>query len=164
LLQGLEDESPAICANSDQFIFSGLPEFVTAVRSGNSAGQILTMEASGTAWSYLGRDGSGKVNRVVEKEEISSEATVGVYGWDSIKTLRGALDWQRTSGTRVNNEYYVAPSYQHLIENGLDISTHSVGEHGIGVHGLGIPADLEHFLTLKVASDFGLDLKTKFAI
>jgi dTDP-glucose pyrophosphorylase len=164
LLEGLEDESPAICANSDQFIFSGLPEFVTAVRSRNSTGQILTMEASGTAWSYVGRDGSGKVNRVVEKEEISSEATVGIYGWDSIKTLRGALYWQRTSGTRVNNEYYVAPSYQYLIESGLDISTHSVGEHGIGVHGLGIPADLEHFLTLKKASDFGLELKSKFAI
>jgi dTDP-glucose pyrophosphorylase len=164
LLEGLDDQSPVICANSDQFIFSGLPEFVTAVRSGKSAGQILTMEASGAAWSYLGRGSSGQVNRVVEKEEISTEATVGVYGWDSIKTLKGALDWQRTSGTRVNNEYYVAPSYQHLIENGLDISTHSVGEHGIGVHGLGIPADLEHFLTLKVASDFGLELKSKFAI
>jgi len=161
LLEGMDEGSPVICANSDQFIFSGLPEFVSAVRNGNSAGQILTMEASGTAWSYVGRDSSGVVTRVVEKEEISNEATVGVYGWDSIKTLRAALDWQRISGLRVNNEYYVAPSYHFLIESGLNISTHSVGEHGIGVHGLGIPADLDHFLTLKSASDFGAALKSK---
>jgi len=164
LLEGLDDRNPAICANSDQFIFSGLPEFVTAVRSGGSAGQILTMQATGAAWSYVGRDSSDKVNRVVEKEEISSEATVGVYGWDSIKTLRGALNWQRESGLKVNNEYYVAPSYHFLIENDLEISTHSVGEHGIGVHGLGIPTDLEHFLTLENASDFGAKLKTRFSL
>jgi dTDP-glucose pyrophosphorylase len=163
LLAGLDEQNPVICANSDQFIFSGLPEFVTAVRSGSSSGQILTMEASGSAWSYVGRDNLGKVNRVVEKQEISIEATVGVYGWDSIKTLRSALNWQREGGLKVNNEYYVAPSYQFLIESDLEISTHSVGEHGIGVHGLGIPSDLEHFLTLNTAKDFSIQLKAKFA-
>jgi dTDP-glucose pyrophosphorylase len=151
LLDGIPDFSPVICANSDQYIFSGLPDFVTAVRDGKSRGQILTMEATSNAWSYIGRDVSGRVNRVVEKEEISNEATVGVYGWDSASTLRSALAWQRASGVRVNNEYYVAPSYHYLIENNFNISTHSVGVHGIGVHGLGIPKDLTHFLELESA-------------
>ena len=151
LIEGLSDDSAAICANSDQYIFAGLPEFVSAVRSGVSQGQILTMEASGNAWSYVGRDSDGLVNQVVEKKQISDEATVGVYGWSSIKVLRGSLYWQRMFGSRVNNEYYVAPSYHHLIEQGLTISTHSVGTHGEGVHGLGIPQDLEHFLTLDSA-------------
>ena len=153
LLEGVPDISPVICANSDQYIFSGLPDFLTAVRDGKSQGQILTMEATTNAWSYIGRDKHGKVNRVVEKEEISREATVGVYGWDSASTLRSALAWQRTSGLKVNNEYYVAPSYQYLIEKNLDISTHSVGLHGVGVHGLGIPKDLAHFLGLAPARE-----------
>jgi hypothetical protein len=148
LLEGLDDHNPAICANSDQFIFSGLPEFVSAVRSGESAGQILTMQATGSAWSYVGRDNFGKVNRVVEKEEISSEATVGIYGWESIKTLKGAINWQRECGLKVNNEFYVAPSYHFLIENSLDILTYSVGKHGVGVHGLGTPSDLMSFTNL----------------
>jgi dTDP-glucose pyrophosphorylase len=149
LSDNLPDLSPVICANSDQYIFSGLPDFVTAVRDGKSRGQILTMEATSNAWSYVGRDHKGKVDRVVEKEEISNEATVGVYGWDSAATLRSALAWQRTSGVMVNNEYYVAPSYHYLIESELDISTHSVGVHGVGVHGLGIPSDLLRFLELE---------------
>ena len=151
LIKDLSDDSAAICANSDQYIFAGLPEFVSAVRSGVSQGQILTMVASGNAWSYVGRDSDGLVNQVVEKKQISDEATVGVYGWSSIKILRDSLSWQRLSGSRVNNEYYVAPSYHHLIEQGLMISTHSVGTHGEGVHGLGVPADLERFLALDSA-------------
>ena len=151
LIEELDEDSPAICANSDQFIFAGLPAFVMAVRTGESDGQILTMEASGNAWSYVGRGSDGEVNEVIEKVEISNEATVGVYGWSSIKTLKNALTWQRKSGNKVNNEYYVAPSYHHLIEQGLSISTHSVGTHGEGVHGLGVPKDLEHFLTLDSA-------------
>ena len=151
LTENLDESLPAICANSDQFIFAGLPEFVSAVRSGESIGQILTMEASGNAWSYVGRDSNGNINRVVEKNQISNEATVGVYGWSSIKVLRDALSWQRSSGIKVNDEHYVAPSYHYLIEQELEISTHSVGAHGEGVHGLGVPKDLEHFLTLNSA-------------
>lgn len=162
LLDGVDESSPIICANSDQFIFAGLSEYVDAVRTGESQGQILTMKASSNAWSYIGRDSGGKVNRVVEKEEISSEATVGVYGWDSVSTLRAALEWQRKNGLTVHNEYYVAPSYQYLIENNLEISTHSVGLHGIGVHGLGIPSDLKHFLTLEKAKELHNHLASKF--
>jgi dTDP-glucose pyrophosphorylase len=162
LLEGIQDSSPVICANSDQYIFAGLPEYVNAVRRGESKGQILTMEATSNAWSYIGRDVNGNVNRVVEKEEISNEATVGVYGWDSVATLREALAWQRTSGIKVNNEYYVAPSYQFLIDSKLKISTHSVGAHGVGVHGLGVPKDLEHFLTLESAQEIQQKLSIVF--
>jgi NDP-sugar pyrophosphorylase family protein len=153
LLDEVRTDSPVICANSDQFVFNGLDSFTEAVRSGDSQGQILTMEASSNAWSYVGRDADGRVNRVVEKEEISEEATVGVYGWANSNICREALAWQRSSGQKVNNEFYVAPSYHYLIKNGLEISTHSVGLHGEGVHGLGTPTDLEHFLSLEKAKE-----------
>ena len=153
LLSNVAPDSPVICANSDQFVFDGLDSFTDAVRQGNTEGQILTMEASSNAWSYVGRAADGRVNRVVEKVEISKEATVGVYGWTTSTICRDALAWQRSIGQKVNNEFYVAPSYHHLIEQNLEISTHSVGIHGEGVHGLGTPSDLEHFLTLAKAQE-----------
>ncbi len=153
LLSNVTPDSRVICANSDQFVFDGLDAFTDAVRQGNAQGQILTMEASSNAWSYVGRTPEGRVNRVVEKVEISNEATVGVYGWTTSTICREALAWQRSIGHKVNNEFYVAPSYHHLIENNLEISTHSVGIHGEGVHGLGTPCDLEHFLTLAKAQE-----------
>ena len=148
LLSNVAPDTPVICANSDQFVFDGLDSFTDGVRQGNTEGQILTMEASSNAWSYVGRAANGRVNRVVEKVEISKEATVGVYGWSTSTICFDALAWQRSIGQKVNNEFYVAPSYHHLIEQNLEISTHSVGFHGEGVHGLGTPSDLEHFLTL----------------
>ena len=151
LLSNVAPDTPVICANSDQFVFDGLDSFTDAVRQGDTEGQILTMEASSNAWSYVGRAANGRVNRVVEKEEISKEATVGVYGWSTSTICCDALAWQRFIGQKVNNEFYVAPSYHHLIEQNLEISTHSVGVHGEGVHGLGTPSDLEHFLTLAKA-------------
>jgi NDP-sugar pyrophosphorylase family protein len=153
LLSDVAPESPVICANSDQFVFDGLDSFTDAVRLGNTQGQILTMEASSNAWSYVGRADDGRVDRVVEKLEISKEATVGVYGWSTSTICRDALAWQRSTGQKVNNEFYVAPSYHHLVEQNLEISTHSVGIHGEGVHGLGTPSDLEHFLTLAKAQE-----------
>ncbi len=153
LLSDVAPDSPVICANSDQFVFDGIDAFTDAVRQGNAQGQILTMEASSNAWSYVGRDSDGKVNRVVEKVEISKEATVGVYGWAKSAICSDALAWQRAVDQKVNNEFYVAPSYHHLIEHNLEISTHSVGIHGEGVHGLGTPSDLQHFLTLAKAKD-----------
>ncbi len=153
LLENVTSDSPIICANSDQFVFEGLDSFTDAVRVGESYGQILTMEASSNAWSYVGRDKEGKVNRVIEKVEISKEATVGVYGWKSSSICLEALNWQRSIDQKVNSEFYVAPSYHYLIERNLEISTHSVGVHGEGVHGLGTPSDLEHFLTRTKAQE-----------
>ena len=153
LLSDVPSDSPVICANSDQFVFEGLDSFTDAVRLCNTQGQILTMEASSNAWSYVGRAADGRINRVVEKVEISKEATVGVYGWATPAICRDALAWQRTIGRKVNNEFYVAPSYHHLVERNLAISTHSAGIHGEGVHGLGTPSDLQHFLALAKAQE-----------
>jgi NDP-sugar pyrophosphorylase family protein len=146
LLQDLESDLPVISANSDQYIFGDLLPFFEEVKSGKSSGQILTMNATSSAWSYVGRNQFGKVNRVVEKEEISNEATVGIYGWRSVATLRSCLAWQREMGLKVNNEFYVAPSYEYLIKNNQEITTFSIGKHEVGVHGLGTPSDLDNFL------------------
>lgn len=149
LLLGLESNLPVISANSDQYIFGDLVPFFEEVKSGKSSGQILTMNASSSAWSYVGRNESGKVIRVVEKEEISNEATVGVYGWRSVATLRSCLAWQREVGMKVNNEFYVAPSYQFLIRESKEIFTYSIGDHEAGIQGLGTPNDLNNFLSSK---------------
>lgn len=162
LLEGVAPNSPVICANSDQYVFSGLDEFTNAVRNGVSQGQILTMEASSNAWSYLGRDAEGKINRVVEKEQISNEATVGIYGWASSRLCHEALSWQRATNQKVNGEFYVAPSYKLLIEQHLEIATHSIGLHGEGVHGLGTPSDLEHFLSLPKAQEVRRFMEKRF--
>ena len=142
----LELDKPVIVANSDQFVSEGLAEFIDSVRDSQYEGTILTMEASGNKWSYVGRDSKGDINEVVEKQEISNEATVGIYAWSTASKMMDGISYLKSINLRVNNEFYLAPTYQHLIRNNLSIGTISVGTHGGAVHGLGTPDDLDQFL------------------
>ena len=88
------------------------------------------MNASGNKWSYIGRGIDGKISEVVEKREISNEATVGIYAWSSSELLRKSIEYLISQEILVNNEYYIAPSYAFLIASDLSIGVFSVGDHG----------------------------------
>ena len=143
-----------LSANSDQFITSDISEFIESVRNGNSEGQILTMYATDSKWSYIDRDANQEVINVVEKVVVSDEATVGVYGWKSATVAKDSIAAMKKDVLRVNGEFYVAPSYTYLLKQGGKISTYSVGDVETDVHGLGTPEDLKLFLLNSHIDDF----------
>lgn len=151
VLQDLDDEEPIIVANTDQYISGEVLPFFKMVREGIADGQILTMIASSNAWSYVGRDSNGRIRKVVEKEEISEEATVGVYAWTKASLAKLAFRHTFDTNMRTNNEFYVAPTYNFLIDQGYEVVSHMVGKHGEAVHGLGTPVDLRTFVELNLA-------------
>jgi len=146
VLDQIPPHEPVICANSDQYVSANLEEFVASVRGGQSDGQILTMEAEGNKWSYIERDQSGEIIQVVEKIEVSNEATVGIYGWKSVAVASDSIAKMKSDEFKVNGEYYVAPSYTYIANGGGKISTTSIGDIENDVHGLGTPEDLAIFL------------------
>ena len=150
----LDERLPVVIANSDQYVSEGVDVFVDAVRSANCSGTILTMIASGAKWSYIERSDDGRLIRVVEKIEVSDEATVGIYGWSSSKLLLESIKDLIQSNARVNNEFYVAPTYNYLLDSALSVETVSVGAHGESVHGLGTPEDLDDFMSKKTVYEF----------
>lgn len=89
----LSHNSPIIVANSDQYVSFDLTEFIGAVRRKEYPGTILTMDASGNKWSYIGRNIEGTIEKVIEKEQISNEATVGIYGWSNLEILKNSLSF-----------------------------------------------------------------------
>lgn len=141
------DAAPLMIANSDQYLALDIDTYLSASDAAPD-GMIMTMKADDPKWSFVARDASGWVTRVVEKEVISEEATVGVYnfrrGYDFILAAEEmiARDW------RVNGEFYVAPAYNLMIENAAKIGVFNIGLVGRAMHGLGTPADLDAFLTL----------------
>jgi NDP-sugar pyrophosphorylase family protein len=139
-------DEAVLCANSDQYVSSDMSAFMAIVREKKSTGQILTMSASGNKWSYVKRNLDGEVVDVVEKEQVSDEATVGVYGWRTVQNAKEAITQMKKANFKVNGEYYVAPSYTFLIGQGGNIATYNVGNVEQEVHGLGTPEDLEIFL------------------
>jgi NDP-sugar pyrophosphorylase family protein len=160
-LRRISDSEPIICANTDQYVFADLSGFLRDAK-GPSSGSILTMNASGTAWSYVKRDESGGIAEVAEKVEISNEATVGIYGWSNAELAKSSIKKMRDSEDRVNNEFYVAPSYNYLIEGGFPVSGVNLGDYGDTVQGIGTPIDYAKFIKCERAKLIAKQMREHF--
>lgn len=148
--------SPLVIANCDQFVDCSIDDFLDDWLDHDYDGMIMTMTANDPKWSYVGFDANGNVERVVEKEVISNEATVGIYAFTRGTDFVTAAEEMISDNERVKNEFYVAPVYNRLIRNGANIGIKNIGTERNGMYGLGIPTDLEYFLQLPWTSELGL--------
>ena len=137
----IDDSSPLLIANSDQFIEWDSNDFYYNTTE-NIDGSILTFKSSHPKWSFVKTDQVGNVTEVAEKKPISDMATVGIYFWkrgsDYVKYAEQMIE----KNIRVNNEFYVAPVYNEAINDGLKIKTYNIEK----MWGLGTPEDLNYFL------------------
>lgn len=137
---------PLMIANSDQYVDVAIDDYLAA--QDGLDGLIMTMSADDPKWSFVGFDDAGAVNRVIEKEVISNEATVGIYNFTSGQDFVQAANAMIAAGKKVNGEYYVAPVYNEMIDSGRKIGIYNVGAEAAGMYGLGTPADLNLFISL----------------
>jgi NDP-sugar pyrophosphorylase family protein len=142
----IDNHDPLVIANSDQYIEYNLEDFYESVASEDNDGSILTMTSSSPKWSYVKYGQNLYVTEVREKEVISQEATVGIYGFsrgtDFVKSARRMME----KDLRVNGEFYVAPVYNELIQEGRKIKFKNIGSDKDQMNGLGTPEDLEVFI------------------
>lgn len=155
--QFINSDHPLMIANCDQWVNYPINDYLAAFDNSRSAGFIMTMRASATKWSYVKRDAAGRVCAVVEKQVVSDEATVGIYNFAAGKDFVAAAEAMIAANIRVNNEFYVAPTYTQLAAAGKEIGTISVGTETEGMYGLGTPADLQRFLTCDFQSRLYLE-------
>lgn len=147
----IDNEDALMIANSDQYVDIDIDAYLKTMDDDSLDGLIMTMKANDPKWSYVGFDSRGVVSRVVEKQVISDEATVGIYNFRRGCDFVRAADEMVARNLRVNNEFYVAPTYDQLIEAGQRIGIYNVGEEAQGMYGMGIPADLDLFLSMPVS-------------
>ena len=142
----IDNGDALMIANSDQYIDTDINEYLDAM--GQNDGLIMTVPATGTKWSYIGYDENGFVTLVREKEVISDQGTVGIYnylhGRDFVRYAHRMIE----KNIRANGEFYVAPVYNEMIEDGMKLVYRNIGNK---MHVLGTPEDLEAFMELELA-------------
>lgn len=152
----IDNDDAMMIANSDQFVDTDINEYLSAMCDYD--GLIMTMPANDPKWSYIKYDENGFVTMVREKEVISNQATVGIYnykhGSDFVKYAHQMID----KNIRVNNEFYVAPVYNEMIEAGKKLVFCDVGEK---MYGLGTPDDLDIFKNTSLSKEVFVRLFTK---
>jgi dTDP-glucose pyrophosphorylase len=145
----INSSDPLLIVNSDQFVDLDANYFVRQMGCEGTDGLIMTFHSSHPKWSYCRMHADGTVLEVREKEVVSNEATVGVYGFargsDFVKAARQMIGDEE----RVNGEFYVAPAYNYLIRSGARILIMPTGREYNGMYGLGVPGDLAYFETTK---------------
>ena len=144
----IDSDEPLMIANSDQYVDADINNYLNAIEKENLDGLIMTMRADDPKWSFVGLSDEGLVTRVIEKQVISNEATVGIYNFRHWCSFVAAAEAMISSDDRVNGEFYVAPTYNQLIASGQRVGIYNIGSVGAGMHGLGTPSDLESFLVL----------------
>lgn len=142
-------DDPIMIANSDQYVDIDIDEYL--YHADNFDGHIMTMHASHPKWSYVKLDNNGLVQYTREKEVISDEATVGIYNFKKGRDFVKGVDDMIAKQLRVNGEYFIAPVYNELIEQGKSVGIYNIGEVDNGMYGLGTPEDLDRFLNLPIS-------------
>lgn len=154
----IDSDLPLMIANSDQYIDASIDDYLSQIDSQELSGLIMTMSANDPKWSFVGLDDRRLVTTVVEKQPISDEATVGIYNFRCGADFVRAADQMISKNLRVNNEFYVAPTYNQLIEEGARIGIYNIGAEAAGMYGLGTPNELQLFLGLDISKQRAIAL------
>jgi NDP-sugar pyrophosphorylase family protein len=138
----IDNDEGLLIANSDQIIEYERDNFITLKSLTNVDSMVFTFNAVHPKWSFVKTNSRGFVTEVAEKKPISNIATCGIYwyrrGSDFVKYAKQMID----KDIRVNNEFYIAPVYNELIEDGKTLIPFYVHR----MWGIGTPEDLKNFL------------------
>ena len=137
----INNDDALMIANSDQYVDYDINDYLSAIKQED--GLIMTMPADDSKWSFIKYDEKGYVQLVREKEVISHEATVGIYNYRCGADFVTYAHQMIEKNIRVNNEFYVAPVYNEMIQAGKKIVYKNVGT---SMYGLGTPDDLNFFM------------------
>lgn len=139
----IDNDTPLLLANSDQYLEWDADEFLKAAQSKDVDGVISTFKSSDPKFSYAKVDeDTGLVTQVAEKIVISNIATTGIYYWkrgsDFVKYANDMI----SKNIRFRNEFYTAPVFNQAISDNKKI----IIKNCKYFWSLGTPEDLSCFL------------------
>lgn len=138
----IDNEEELIIANADQWIDWSPSHFVDFIHRKEIDGAILTFNSTHPKHSFCRINDEGIITEVAEKKPISNHATVGMYYFRRGSDFVRATNQMISKNIRTNNEFYICPVYNELIQGGGRIYSYPVVE----MKGLGTPEELERFL------------------
>lgn len=139
----LDKEDELVIANCDQIMEWNSKLFLHNARLYD--GCIVTYHSDTPKNSYARLDRKGNVVEVKEKEVISNISLNGIHYWHRAQYFIDSANEMIEANDRApNNEFYVAPTYNYMIKQGLNIGIfHIPNEQHNAV---GTPEDLIAYL------------------
>jgi len=139
----IDNDQELITANCDQIMEWDSKLFFHNVRLYDGA--VVTYYSDTDKNSYVKLDKQGRAVQFAEKEVISNISLNGIHYWKKGKYFINSAKKMIGSDARApNGEFYIAPSYNYMINDGLEVGIYHIPieQH----HAVGVPVDLEKFL------------------
>jgi len=138
----IDNSNPLIVINSDNIIGWKSNIVFDKFMNSDADGLILCFKDTDPKWSFARIGNNGYVTDVAEKDPISDNATAGMYIWKRGEDFVSAAKSMILKNIRVNNEFYLCPTYNENISAGQKISISTVDS----MDGVGTPEDLEEYI------------------
>lgn len=140
-LANISPNEPLVITNCDQIIKDWHPEDFYAFASKYDA--VLGCFFSNKQHnSYVKIDENLLVTEVKEKQKISNIATNGFHYWKNGQLFLESYIKMIENKDMVNNEYYIAPTYNYLISSGYRVGVYMFNRH----YPIGTPEQLQEFI------------------
>ena len=110
-------EEPIYIFNIDTF----RPNFKKSSKAIDD-GYLEVFKGEGTHWSFALPGENGRVIKTTEKDRISDLCSNGLYYFKSSALFKGAFEHSIKEDLKAKGEFYIAPLYNFLIEQGHTIS------------------------------------------
>lgn len=142
----LDMDSPMIVSDCDRIFASdwNFKSWMDFITTNNLDFCPITYWANTPNNSYVLTNYSGYIIEVAEKKVISNKSCNGVHYWRKAQLFFDSYEGMCCDSKKVNNEYYVTPSLQYLINNGDKGKPYEI-ENGVHIP-VGTPYDLYKFI------------------
>lgn len=139
----INNNEELIIANCDQVMNWNSSEAISNLRKYDAG--VVTINSNDIKHSYVLIDDNGNITKFAEKKVISNNALTGIHYWkkgsDFVNTAKELI-------ATTEPEYYIAPTYNLLIQQGKKIGIHKIEESMI--HFIGTPQDLKLYESRKI--------------
>ena len=143
----IDNQEELLVAYCDDCLDIDIDVFLKSTRGQDADGSLLLFPSKDPGNSYAVIDASGRVLRTAEKELISPYATAALYYFkEGREFVHGAQRMiQSDKRANANNEFYVCPVYNELIQNQKSVISFKIASEN--VFQLGTPKELDMFIS-----------------
>jgi dTDP-glucose pyrophosphorylase len=143
----INTEEELIITNCDQIMDWSSEGFSDFIKDESIDGAVVTYETSDPKHSFIKLDENGRALLLTEKNPVSNLGLTGIHYWRRGKDFVESAENNINLGIKENNEFYIAPTYNFLINKGMNIKNYhlKLGEFSP----VGTPEDLRIYIGKK---------------
>jgi len=119
-LDHIETDAPVVVFPTNSKIETNISKFVELMELENYEAGVICFESNDINFSYM-RIRQGEIIEFKEKEIIGDLATTGIFYFRNKSHIINCLEWCLVNNINTNGIYYLAPSLNYFVCNGISI-------------------------------------------